>query len=120
MAPRGYRNSRDVLNKPIIVPDKEGAKAVKHVSRTGRGWRAQSQLIHEANDMGTKLSRNGISQMLETPCTAARFLVPAEDDEPEMLIDGKHKALSLNLCSTACKPSCLSERPDLKSGRTGN
>ena len=57
VAPRGYRNSRDPLNKPIIVPDKTTSKAVKHIfelaseespsptpSRSGRpGAEAQPQ-----------------------------------------------------------------------------
>ena len=93
MAPRGYRNSRDVLNKPIIVPDQEAAKAVKHVFELAAAGVPQSQLIHEANDLGLKLSRNGISKMLRNPVYCGKILVPAEDDEPEMLIDGKHKGI---------------------------
>ena len=93
MAPRGYRNSRDVLNKPIIVPDQEAANAVKHVFELAAAGVPQSQLIHEANDLGLKLSRNGISKMLRNPVYCGKILVPAEDDEPEMLIDGKHKGI---------------------------
>ena len=34
VAPRGYRNNRDPLNKPIIVPDKTTSKA----SSTSLSW----------------------------------------------------------------------------------
>ena len=71
-----YRNSRDVLNKPIIVPDQEAAKAVKHVFELAAAGVPQSQLIHEANDLGLKLSRNGISKMLRNPVYCGKILVP--------------------------------------------
>ena len=54
VAPRGYRNSRDPLNKPIIVPDKTTSKAVKHIFELASEGISQAQLLFEAEDLGAE------------------------------------------------------------------
>ena len=93
VAPRGYRNSRDPLNKPIIVPDKTTSKAVKHIFELASEGIPQAQLLLEAEDLGLKLSRNGLSKMLRNPVYCGKILVPEEGDEPEVIIEGKHKGI---------------------------
>ena len=53
----------------------------------------QAQLLHEAEDLGLKLSRNGLSKMLRNPVYCGKILVPEEGDEPEVIIEGKHKGI---------------------------
>ena len=93
LAPRGYRNARNELNRPIIEPNKDA----DHVS-----WSFQqvSAGIHTVMDCwkavvkrGFCISKNQFWNMLRNPIYCGKIYIPAYKDEPETTIPATHEAL---------------------------
>ena len=88
-APKGYRNSRDVDNKPLIVPN-DDAHLIEHLFKLVSKGVSQSDAWREVQQMGLKVSKNNIGLMLRNPVYMGKIVVPACKDEKKVLIEGVH------------------------------
>ncbi len=91
-APYGYKNSRDEHNRPIIVPS-ERAEVIRWAFEQVAKGQSQSEVRAEVNRKGIPIQRSRFSEMLRNPMYMGMIEVPAQDNEPYMLIKGQHEAL---------------------------
>jgi site-specific DNA recombinase len=91
-APRGYRNTRDENNKPLIVAG-DDAKHIQYLFKEVAKGRTQSEIRDELNIKGFKISCNGSSVILRNEVYMGKVVVPEEGDEPMEVIEGIHKGL---------------------------
>ena len=91
-APRGYRNTRDENNKPLIVPS-EDAKHIEYLFREVAKGRTQAEIRDELNLKGFKISCNGSSVILRNEVYMGKVVVPEEGDEPLEIVEGIHKGI---------------------------
>lgn len=91
-APKGYRNSRDEENKPLIVPN-EDARHVKYVFREISKGRSQAELRSELRRKDIVLRRSGMSKLLRNPIYMGKIFVPAVKGELSYLAEGVHESL---------------------------
>ena len=93
-APKGYKNSRDEENKPIIIPHKEYSKIIKKIFKSiANDTSTQAELVKEANKKGLKMSKSQLSRLLSNPVYMGKIRVPAYEDEPEYFSQGIHEPL---------------------------
>ena len=93
-APRGYSNSRDEENKPLIIPHPDHSKIVKNIFRAiANGTSTQTELMKEANKKGLKVSKSQISRLLNNPIYMGKIRIPEKEDEPEYFAQGIHEPL---------------------------
>jgi len=89
VAPKGYKNSRDGQNRPIIVPNEE-AKWVKYAfEQIIAGW-SQSDVLRVFSDNQIKLQSNGLSKLLRNPVYVGKIIVPSDGENAAYLVDGVH------------------------------
>ncbi len=92
-APRGYRNTRDENNKPIIVPGNH-AKIVQWIFESvGNRLHSPRDVWRLAAKKGFKINRNNIYYLLRNPIYMGRIIVPAYKDEDVKLVRGIHEPL---------------------------
>ena len=91
-APKGYRNTRDELNKPMIVPN-DDARHVKYLFGEVAKGRTQVEIREELKHKGFHISSNGTSVLLRNEVYMGKIVVPAEADEPREVIEGVHKGV---------------------------
>lgn len=93
-APYGYKNARDVQNKPIIVIDPQQSAIVKQIF----AWYLQGfslvEVLKAAKEIGfNRQGKSAIRRILENPVYTGMVNVPKYYDNPEDLVDGLHEAL---------------------------
>jgi DNA invertase Pin-like site-specific DNA recombinase/tetratricopeptide (TPR) repeat protein/predicted RNA-binding Zn-ribbon protein involved in translation (DUF1610 family) len=91
-APRGYKNSRDEQNKPLLVPNEE-AKHVKYIFQEVSKGKLQADLRVELRSRGFEISKGGLSKLLRNPLYMGKVFVPAETGQLAYLADGVHESL---------------------------
>ena len=91
-APIGYKNDRDNQNKPIIVPS-EKAPLIKYAFDQIINGKSQAEIRLEIKKKGSVIKRNNMSLLLKNPMYMGKIVVPANDEEPEVLIEGLHEAI---------------------------
>ena len=93
--PRGYKNTRDEFNRPIIAPEggsKERlVKAAFKLFATGN-YNIE-ELRHKLAKKGLKCTRNSFWILLRSRAYIGKVFVPAYKNEPAEWIKGKHQAL---------------------------
>lgn len=92
---KGYKNSRDENNRPIMVP--EGGKTEELVKTAftlfATGLYPIDELRRKMNREGLKLSRNAFWGMLRNKGYIGKVFVPAYKDEPAEWVNGQHKSI---------------------------
>jgi site-specific DNA recombinase len=91
-APYGYRNTRDENNRPSIVPS-DRADVIRWAFEQVAKGQPQSEVRAEVNRKGIPVQRSRFSEMLRNPMYMGMIEIPAQDNEPYMLIKGQHEAL---------------------------
>ncbi len=91
-APLGYRNVRDDNNKPDIIPANE-ARFITEAFELFAGGMSQAEIRSYLKKEGFKIPRQTLSNVLRNPMYKGKVIVPAEGDEPEMIIQGVHKGI---------------------------
>ncbi len=90
--PRGYKNTRNENNRPIIAP--EGGTQEKLVKQAFKefatGIYSMEELRLKLYKMGLKCASNSFWRLLRNKAYIGKVLVPAYKNEPEVWIDGKH------------------------------
>ena len=93
--PRGYKNSRDDHNKPIVVP--EGGKKEQLVKEAftlfASGLYQIEVLRRMMNRKGLHISRQAFWLMLRNKGYIGKIFVPAYKDEPAMWVQGQHQSI---------------------------
>lgn len=93
VAPKGYRNTRNEFNRPIIVPS-DDAEMVHWVFQTvSEGIHNTKDVWREAKLKGLKIGRSNIFNLLRNPVYMGKIFLPAYKDEEAMLIKGIHEPI---------------------------
>jgi site-specific DNA recombinase len=92
---RGYINTRDENNRPIIAP--EGGKQEELVKRAFSEFATGAYNIEELRKIlykeGLKCNRCSFWKLLRNKGYIGKILVPAYKDEPAQWVDGAHESL---------------------------
>ena len=90
--PKGYRNSRDENNKPIIIPDgaKDEALIKKAFEQFATGIFNIEELRRCLYKEGLKLTKNAFAGVLRNRTYIGKIYVPAYKDEPAQWVEGLH------------------------------
>lgn len=91
-APVGYLNTRDSFNKPHIIKS-EKAYLIKYAFEEIAKGASQEFVRKKINEKGLKVSRNNISLLLRNFVYIGKIRVPADENEPEEILDGIHEAI---------------------------
>ena len=93
--PRGYKNTRNEFNKPIIAP--EGGEQEKLVrlafKEFATGKYNIEELRHKLQKKGLKCNRNSFWKLLRNKAYIGKVLVPAFKNEPDEWVKGSHPPL---------------------------
>lgn len=91
-APIGYKNSRDENNKPIIVPN-EKADCIRFAFKEISQGSSQQFVLKNLKQFGFTVSRNNLSLLLRNPLYVGKVRVPANETEPEEIVEGVHEPI---------------------------
>lgn len=92
-APMGYRNTRDELNKPIIVPNKDAKHIIYTFKETAKGVKNQEEIRQELLKKGFECSKNNFYKLVRNKVYIGLIRVKASKDEPEHFVKGIHEPL---------------------------
>lgn len=93
LAPKGYRNARNEINKPIIVSSADAELVCWVFEEVAKGIRTINDVWREARKKGLNSCKNQIWNMLRNPVYCGEIFIPAYKDEPEMLVKASHEPL---------------------------
>ena len=88
-APIGYKNSRDEINKPIIVPNEEAPMILNSFKMITKG-KSQAEIIAKYKG---RLTKSNLSRILRNPVYCGKIKVPAFERDPETIIEGIHQGI---------------------------
>lgn len=91
-APRGYKNTRDENNKPIIVPNEQATLIRYAFDQTINGL-SQAEIRKHIMQKGIYIGKNALNEILRNPIYAGRIFVPADKDNEAYYTEGIHEAL---------------------------
>lgn len=92
-APIGYKNARDILNKPIVVFSKDEPLIRKAFELFATGLYDIDGLRKEMNKQGLKIGRNRFWMLLRNPFYYGMIQIKEHRDEKEELVKGLHPAI---------------------------
>lgn len=93
-APLGYKNGRDVSNKPILTKVPEKAAVIKNIFKKFIEGSSLADCRQMAADFGLKISGNSsIQRILTNPVYMGKIKVPAFKGQPEKMVNGLHDAI---------------------------
>ena len=93
LAPYGYANARDAMNKPCIVPSKLAPLIKKSFELCATGTYQTEILRREMFVKGLRISSSQFSQMLRNPIYCGKIRVKAYKNEPAEIYQGLHEAI---------------------------
>jgi site-specific DNA recombinase len=91
-APYGYKNTRDDLNKPLIVPNEQAKDILWAFEQILKG-RSQREIQRELNLRGCSIQRNALGNALKNPIYMGKIEVPAYERDPYQLVEGVHEGI---------------------------
>ncbi|MDB4655637.1 recombinase family protein [Flavobacteriales bacterium] len=91
-APYGYKNTRDDLNKPLIVPN-EHAKDIRWAFEQILKGKSQRDIQRELNLRGCPIQRNALGNALKNPMYMGKIEVPAYERDPYQMVEGVHEGI---------------------------
>jgi len=91
-APYGYRNTRDLDNRPIIIANHQ-AESIRWAFGQVADGKAQADVVRELKVRDLNISKSRFSEMLRNPVYMGMIEVPAERDEPYCLVKGQHDGI---------------------------
>ena len=93
MAPRGYRNTRDENNNPIIEPGKDAHLIQWVFEETAKGVHNVMEIWKGAKEKGLKVGKSQMWNLLRNPIYCGRIFVPAYKDEKAVVIKASHEPI---------------------------
>ena len=91
-APRGYKNSRDEENKPIIIPGKD-ADYIRKIFEGVATGKTQGELRIILRKEGYEISKTNVSDLLRNPVYIGKIRVPAGVEQEELIVAGLHEGI---------------------------
>jgi site-specific DNA recombinase len=91
-APRGYRNTRDNENKPIIVPGPD-AEYIQRIFQGISKGKEQVEIRQELRKEGYNVCRSTMSEILRNPIYIGKLKVHATIEEQSHMVDGIHEGI---------------------------
>jgi len=88
-APFGYRNERDGMNKPIIVPDNNARLIAKIFQDTLKGA-SQAEIRSELKGKGIYIGKSRFSVLVRSRVYMGEVFVRSEDSPPGYYVKGLH------------------------------
>lgn len=112
--PKGYTNTRDEKNKPIIVPEGGSQEAMvkRAFTEFSTGLFNIEELRRKLNREGLKLTKNAFAAIFKNKTYIGKIFVPAYKDEPAQWVEGIHQAI--------IEESLFYEVQDVLAGRKRN
>jgi site-specific DNA recombinase len=92
-APKGYRNSRDEVNKPCIIPGKDAENVRWAFEQLSTRQYHIAEVWKMVSKKGFKMSRNGFFYLVRNPVYIGKVLIPAYKEEPAQIVQGRHEPL---------------------------
>lgn len=93
-APKGYLNSRDALNKPLLIANPKLVPAITTMFELAATGMSQYRIREEIKDLGLVYSRNGIAIALRNPIYMGKLILPpGEDGTGASIVDGVHEGI---------------------------
>jgi site-specific DNA recombinase len=92
-APIGYKNARNDLNEPVIVPGKD-AELIQWIFReVARGESNVMDIFREVKRKGLKIQKSNIWNLLRNPVYCGRIFIPSYKDEREATVKATHEPI---------------------------
>lgn len=93
--PKGYKNTRDEKDKPIIVPEGGFQEAIikKAFSEFSTGLFNIEELRRKLYKEGLKLTKNAFASVLKNKTYIGKIFVHAYKDEPAQWVEGIHQPI---------------------------
>ena len=95
-APKGYIRSRDLDNRPCIIPGKDATLIVWAFEMMATGQHHIEELRRLANKKGLKVSRNAFWCMLRNPAYIGKIIIPPYKDEELITVEGRQEPIISN------------------------
>jgi site-specific DNA recombinase len=92
-APKGYKNSRDETNRPIIVPGEHAWVVTWVFEQLASGAYNVKEIWKQAKAKGLNVSKSNIWYLLRNPIYFGKILLPAYKSEEARLVKGIHEPL---------------------------
>lgn len=92
-APKGYKNVRNEVNKPIIIPGQDAPLVRWVFEEVAKGILSVKEVWRMARRKGFKVGRSNIWYVLRNPIYYGKIFLPAYKDEKAMLVQGLHEPL---------------------------
>lgn len=93
MAPRGYKNSRDENNNPIIETGKDASLIQWVFEETAKDVHNVMEIWRLVEEKGLKVGKSQMWNLLRNPVYCGRIFVPAYKDEKAMIIKASHQSI---------------------------
>lgn len=93
MAPRGYKNSRDENNNPIIEPGKDAHLVSWVFEETAKGVYNVMEIWKRAKSKGLKVGRSQMWNLLRNPIYCGKIFIPAYKDENARTVKATHEPI---------------------------
>src|SRR6185312_13894197 len=93
--PKGYINTRDEKNKPIIIPEGGFQEAIikKAFSEFSTGLFNIEELRRKLHKEGLKLTKNAFANILRNKLYIGKIFIHAYKDEPAQWVEGIHQGI---------------------------
>jgi site-specific DNA recombinase len=92
-APKGYRNSRDENNKPLITPSAEAPLIQWTFKEVAKGEQSVADIWRTVSQKGLKVAKSNIWTILRNPLYCGKIFIPAYKDEAATMVVGLHEPL---------------------------
>ena len=92
-APIGYKNERDHLRKPILVPNDKAHLVLESFELLASGLYDKEELRRIMNKKGLTLSKSQFPNMLENVLYIGKIFVPEFKGEEAQVVQGLHESI---------------------------
>ena len=93
VAPKGYCNTRDENNKPLIAPGKDAALVKWAFEELAKGIHPVVDIWRMVKQKGLNIGRSNIWYMFRNPIYCGKLFIPAYKTEEAVTVAGLHKPI---------------------------
>ena len=91
-APRGYKNSRDGNNRPLIIPSSDAKYIKRAYDLIVKGF-SQAEVKIQLNKEGYNIAKTTLSETLRNPVYIGQIRIKSIEGIPELIVDGLHEGI---------------------------
>lgn len=93
IAPVGFSNGRDSINKPILLKNEDAPLVAEAFELFSTGLYEKQQLRKIMWKKGLRVSKSRFPMMLINPIYCGRVIIPAYKTEPQTVVQGIHQPI---------------------------